>query len=485
MRRLTALVIGNAAYPDPGQLRNPVHDATDVATKLKGSGFEVTTLADATVASMDKALRSFGQCAKDGDVAIFFFAGHGIQIEGRNFLIATDTNIEDEADAKYSSLPLDKVIDTLDKAASSTNIVILDACRNNPWERRWRGQLRGMAPVYAPKGTLIAYSTSPGEVASDGNGRNGAYTAALLQHLDFPDVPLETMFKRVRNTLSAATSGRQISWEHTSLSGDFFFNLSLASRLSDYGGTALKDRLFVLDEADPIHAVTKKLKTHDWYSQNPAIASLTVPLMSAAATDSLFVLGRNILQAADGTATGAELFISNLMNRTQGLPPQKQKALLDGILFEIFFDKDGERRFTPKTRNFQRAFDLISFPELKPSFDFLASCLAPEGERYFVLPGMPHAISIDVTLSNDGANLVEDIHIEGRSVLVPRDSEARKEDRNHIGYPRKKFEELVANQMLVPVRQAAFTYSQPWAPDENIGYEYGSSIARTPPSSSE
>lgn len=107
--------------------------------------------------------------------------------------------MSDEADAKFTSLPLDKVIETMEKANASTNIVILDACRNNPWERAWRGSLRGLAPMYAPRGTLIAYSTSPGQLADDGKGRNGAYTAALLQHIDAADVSVEAMFKRVRN----------------------------------------------------------------------------------------------------------------------------------------------------------------------------------------------------------------------------------------------------------------------------------------------
>ncbi|MHA6853692.1 caspase family protein [Ralstonia pseudosolanacearum] len=122
-----------------------------------------------------------------------------------------------------------------------------DACRNNPFERAWSRSLssRGLTPVYAPRATLVAYATSPGQVASDGSGRNGAYTAALLQHLAIPDRSIESMFKRVRNSLSTATGGREISWEHTSLAGDFLFNMNLGARIDEYADSSIAIRRHV------------------------------------------------------------------------------------------------------------------------------------------------------------------------------------------------------------------------------------------------
>jgi uncharacterized caspase-like protein len=216
MKRLTALVIGNADYKEASTLRNPVNDAEDVAKKLEYGGFSVTKLTDATCKDMHKAVKGFKKASEDGDVALFFFAGHGVQIDGVNYLTAVDTPVDDETDVEHGSLSLDRVIDTMESAGSSTNIITLDACRDNPWDRKWRGAPRGLAPVYAPRGTLIGFATSPGQVASDGSGRNGAYSAALLQHIDAPDVPIEAMFKRVRNTLNASTKQKQTSWEHTS-----------------------------------------------------------------------------------------------------------------------------------------------------------------------------------------------------------------------------------------------------------------------------
>ena len=179
MRRLTALVIGNAAYPAPDDLPNPVHDATDIAEKLRNFGFSVIERTDCTKKQMDRAVRDFKATLSANDVALFFFAGHGMQIEGENYLAPIDVDASDELEAKHSSLALNKVIETMEKGANATSIIVLDACRNNPFARAWTrsAKTRGLAPIYAPRGTLIAHATSPGQVASDGAGRNGACQA--------------------------------------------------------------------------------------------------------------------------------------------------------------------------------------------------------------------------------------------------------------------------------------------------------------------
>ena len=191
---MAALVLGNAAYPDGDDLANPVNDATDLGAKLKGYGFEVIVAIDCTAKEMEKRLKAFRKLLETHEVGLFFFAGHGMQTEGSNYLLALDTDMETETDAKHSSLSLDKVVDVMAKSIASTKIIVLDACRNNPWERRWHRSpgTRGLASVYAPKGTIIGFATSPGEVAYDGVGRNGTYTAALLQHIDTPDCSIET-----------------------------------------------------------------------------------------------------------------------------------------------------------------------------------------------------------------------------------------------------------------------------------------------------
>ncbi|MCZ8173068.1 MAG: caspase family protein, partial [Brevundimonas sp.] len=306
------------------------------------------------------------------------------------------------------------------KSQASTKIIILDACRNNPWERAWhRGPgTRGLASVYAPKGTIIGFATSPGEVASDGAGRNGTYTEALLQHIDTPDCSIETMFKRVRNTVAAATRGKQTSWEHTSLSGEFYFNMSLGNLIDEYDGTALADSLFVIDPTKKSHQVIQGLKTHNWYKQNPAMDMLDAAAVNRMAKNSLFVVGRNIYQAACGASSSAGHFIDNFMTATQGFGPDKQKSILDGMLFEIFFNPKGELRSAIKSGYFDEIFELQRYNQLQDSFDFIGEALTAAGGDFYAVPGKGHEVAVTVsTKKKKDGTFVEAIYIGGADVL--------------------------------------------------------------------
>jgi uncharacterized caspase-like protein len=150
---MAALVIGNSDYPDGNHLKNPVNDAADLSAKLKSYGFDVTIALDCSAKEMDKHLKAFRTLLETNEVALFFFAGHGMQIDGTNYLLAIDTDVETEDDAKHSSLSLDKVLDAMAKSKAATRIIILDACRSNPWERKWHRSsgVRGLASVYAPR----------------------------------------------------------------------------------------------------------------------------------------------------------------------------------------------------------------------------------------------------------------------------------------------------------------------------------------------
>ncbi|HDS8059538.1 TPA: caspase family protein, partial [Enterobacter hormaechei subsp. xiangfangensis] len=298
---MTALVIGNASYPGQ-ELKNSTNDAEDMYTALSEFGFSVIHLSNATQREIDEAVKSFRDNLNSNDIGLFYFAGHGMQINGENYITAVDTDFGTEIDAKYSSYPLNKVIEIMEKSGNKTNIIILDACRNNPYERAWHRTpaQRGLAPLFAPKGTIVAFATSPGEVAGDGVGRNGCYTEALLKHIKSPDIPIEEMFKRVRNSLAVLTKSKQTSWEHTSLSGDFFFNISLVSSIGKYGKESIADNLFNVKAGIRLHGVITKLKSHDWYIQTPAARSIKTEDINQSDIDSVFVLGRNIYQAACG-----------------------------------------------------------------------------------------------------------------------------------------------------------------------------------------
>ena len=215
-----ALVIGNGAYRD-APLRNPVNDARALAAKLSALGFDVMKGENLGQRDMNRLVARFGERLAGHDVGMFFFAGHGIQIRGKNYLVPVDAQISSENSVRAEAVDVDAVLDQL--SSSPLNVVILDACRNNPFERRFRSLSVGLAQMDAPKGTLIAYATAPGKVARDGDGANSIYTTALLKLLDEPGLPLETVFKRVRAEVAQLTSDNQVPWEASSLTGDFFF----------------------------------------------------------------------------------------------------------------------------------------------------------------------------------------------------------------------------------------------------------------------
>ena len=222
-----ALVIGNAAYP-AAPLRNPANDANAIAARLRAMGFEVTLRTNVTQREFTRAASQFGQALKPGSVALFYYAGHGMQVRGRNFLIPVDADIQSEASARSESVDLDLVLEQL--GPSRLSMVILDACRNNPFEGKFRtARGSGLAQVDAPKGTLLAYATAPGKVASDGEGVNGLYTAELLKAMEIPGAKVEEVFKAVRVNVIKATAGEQIPWESSSLTGDYYFKPATAT----------------------------------------------------------------------------------------------------------------------------------------------------------------------------------------------------------------------------------------------------------------
>jgi formylglycine-generating enzyme required for sulfatase activity len=220
-----ALVIGNSEYSS-GPLPNPANDAKMIAETLNNLGFEVIARRNADQNTMKRAIQEFGarlEKAGPSAVGLFYYAGHGVQLNGRNYLIPTTAQIEREGDVEIEAVSADWVIEQMRYARNRLNIVILDACRNNPFTRSMRSVDHGLATMDAPAGILIAYSTAPGAVAADGSGRNSPYTEALSQAMRDLHEPVEQVFKHVRVGVMSATSGKQVPWESSSLTGDFYF----------------------------------------------------------------------------------------------------------------------------------------------------------------------------------------------------------------------------------------------------------------------
>ncbi|MBL8289530.1 MAG: caspase family protein [Rubrivivax sp.] len=227
--RRVALVIGNNAYAD-APLANPINDARDMAGALRDSGFAVTLLTDVDQRQFQLALREFGErlkAAGSGGAGLFYFAGHGVQIKGRNYLIPVRSHIVHEDEVAYAALDAQAVLDKMESAGNGTNIVILDACRNNPFVRSARSSQQGLAQMDAPVGTLVAYATAPGSVAFDTSrtgSPNGLYTKHLLEAVRRPGLKVEDVFKQVRAAVLRASGNRQMPWEASALVGDFYFH---------------------------------------------------------------------------------------------------------------------------------------------------------------------------------------------------------------------------------------------------------------------
>ncbi|MEQ1772306.1 MAG: caspase family protein [Burkholderiales bacterium] len=222
-----ALVIGNSAYKvDP--LKNPVNDAEDMSKALQALGFRVTLRKDATYRQMIEAIGEFGRELKKGGVGLFYFAGHGVQSKGRNYLVPVNANVASEGELEFEAIDANRMLAAMDDAGNRVNLVILDACRNNPFARSFRSATRGLAQMDAAKGSYVAFATAPGSVAADGSGNNGLYTEHLLKSLREPDTDIHKVFTRVTAEVSRVTGGKQVPWTASSLTGDFAFRTQVA-----------------------------------------------------------------------------------------------------------------------------------------------------------------------------------------------------------------------------------------------------------------
>lgn len=219
-----ALVIGNADYGKFGRLKNPINDAKDVASTLKRLQFSVVLLLNVGQEGMEHAIVEFGKRLKGGGVSLFYYAGHGMQMDGINFLIPVGAAIQSQKDVRYKAVDLGQILDEMNDARNALNIVILDACRDNPLPRSARSAgARGLTRVDAPRGVFIAFATSPGSVALDGNDRNSPFTKHLLENIRRPGLSLEQVFKRTLQGVDQETRGQQTPWSSSSFIGDFYF----------------------------------------------------------------------------------------------------------------------------------------------------------------------------------------------------------------------------------------------------------------------
>ncbi len=224
-RRL-ALVIGNGRYAS-GPLKNSTNDAVDVTARLQSLGFTVTHKENVNLRTMDESIRAFGRDLKKGGVGLFYYSGHGLQVGGVNYLVPVDARVEKEADVRFECLDTNRVMAEMEEARNGLNLIILDACRDNPFASWYRSGANGLAQMDAPTGTFIAFATAPGSVAADGTGRNGIFTKHFLENMNQPGLVIDKVMQNVRNGVMAETGNKQVPWQASSLTKDFFFVSSI------------------------------------------------------------------------------------------------------------------------------------------------------------------------------------------------------------------------------------------------------------------
>ena len=223
VERRTALVIGNATY-SKAPLENPVHDAEDMANMLKQAGFTVDLRLNINQRQMERAIQNLGNNLIQGGVGLFYYAGHGIQVRGVNYLIPIGADIATEEDVRFEAVDANRALAQMQLAGNRLNMVFLDACRNNPYQRTFRSVGTGLAAMNAPRGSLVSFATAPGKVAAEGTGRNGIYTKHLLKQMAKKNLELGRMMKQVRRGVQRDTGNNQIPFELSSLIGDFYFH---------------------------------------------------------------------------------------------------------------------------------------------------------------------------------------------------------------------------------------------------------------------
>jgi hypothetical protein len=250
-----ALVIGNARYSS-SPLSNPVNDAELIYRTLRDLGFDAKLYTNRNQREMKTAIREFGealQAAAPNAVGLFYYAGHGVQVNGRNYLIPVGAAINSDADVDIEAVSADAVLEQMRESSNRLNFLILDACRNNPFTRSSRSVSRGLAQMDAPAGVMIAYSTAPGDVAADGSGRNSPYSQALARAMRSSAMPAELMFKEARDEVMHVTADKQTPWEASSLTGEnfYFANTARDARVASVQPAPAAPAVEVARETEP------------------------------------------------------------------------------------------------------------------------------------------------------------------------------------------------------------------------------------------
>lgn len=469
MKKQLALCIGNDDYKYSclSKLKCAVNDANAIAEKLIKLNFDVIVQSNLDRKGMHEAVDDFENRLSEYDVALFYFAGHGFECNGKNLLMPVDLEAGDNGYREWMALQLDTVIAALEGKHNTNNlqtkIIILDACRQNPEARG--DSARGFAPIFAPSGTIIAFSTSPGQLSLEA-GDHGLYTQALLSSIDIPRIPVENMFKHVREILIANSSGRQVSWEHTSLIGNYFFNEDRIDGFSSYTPDALADNNYYFNPSNEIGNVVAKLKSYNYYIQNEAIRLIPALEFTSASANDIFVLGRNIYQAADGGAWDAGQFIKKL-SAFGTIPDEAKIHLLSGMAYEIYFNSYGVLREKLKTACYLEILKHLENERYQMAKNFIVEKIRAESDLIIYQPCSEERIELHLCCAEiekrDGDVIykIYRIYFQGKNILYTQDGTEEMDADDFNWYVTSSLPDIkrtLSERLVAPPDMLIFTY---------------------------
>lgn len=401
-----AYVVGVNAYTQANKLSNAVYDAQSIATELKTLGFYVMESYDIDFMGFINEFDSFKKELNKFNVGLFYFAGHGVEFEGKNYLLLSDSAVDNSTAIEHTTFDLQSIVSDMHATGCKMNIQIIDACRNNPYSTGRGIATTNLAPVFAPQGTLIAYSTSPGETAKDGGmGNNSIYTGALLQHMKTKGLQIEDFFKQVRTTVYSLTGGKQTSWEHTSLIGKFCFNAGMLihSLSVGYPDEAIKY------ENWPTNSRISKLK-EDFLSgsfdkQRSALRKLKQLNPKDYTREEIFLLGRLVMWAAFENCFDCQSYVKNA-NEIADFYTGNENPFFDGMLFEMYFNHEGMFEYGDANIDYLDAhLKWIGREELACSFDFIEKALKPFEQNLLFIPSRnPQMVTINIQVESDNVS---------------------------------------------------------------------------------
>lgn len=468
-RKRFALCIGNDNYTFMQKLDCAINDAKAIADKLHDLGFDVRVSTDTDLYALIEVLSDLEQKVKEYDAIFVFYAGHGFQIAGENLIAPIDFNPNvSPAQAKYCAYRINDLMNALGENAETVKIIILDACREVYKARGISGI--DIANLSTPKGTLFAFSTSPGQIAREGDN-HGKYTEVLLKYIDLPHEPIESILKMVRTDLVKETCGNQIPWENTSLIGDFYLNSSV---FDYYGEKTYKESAYVFPEFSVIKPLIEELREYRTEDQNHAIKKVEHLDLAKCTSDEVFILGRYIYSIADGGNYSAICFIEKFDKKE--IIPDKKAHLLNGMAYEIYFDHNDNIRNQPRDGIASRIISLLEEAENGFSCDFISTILIKRKVPYIYLPGSKKKLQVTVKLKRmgnrkvivtypDGLHIehdeyaVHDIILEGESVYFDKYGYNKPVITEcDLSFLKEVFEKILTNKLLAPRGQVEILY---------------------------